>query len=369
MLPIADLADAGLARAPLDRLRTLVAEQVDAGRYYGAQYAIARHGRLVLAANVGLARIAPRTPVEDATLWVLASGTKVLTMAGIWALVEDGKLAFADRLARHVPEFAAEGKQDITILQVATHRGGFPSPDVTAAAWGDPAELRRQVCGWTLEWEPGSRTHYHVRSAHWALAMLIESVSGEDLRTFLRRRVLEPLGLAREIYLGLPESEHERAADLFDAGTPPSPAVLENSPAWRAAGVPSSGAYATARGLAMFYQMLGNRGRLGGVRLFSPRLIEYVTRNFTGELLDGLFGVPMRRGLGPHVRGTGETVRSLGSLAAPATFGQGGNGASVAFVDPQSQVSFAYVTNVRQPEPWHSERLERIANLVHAAID
>ena len=116
--------------------------------------------------------------------------------------------------------------------------------------------------------------------------------------------------------------------------------------------------------------MLLGRGRLGGVRLLSPRLVAYVTRNHTGELGDAaMAGIPMHRGLGPHVRGESDRIRGLGTIGAPQTFGHGGAGTSYSWADPTSGVSFTYLTNYMQEDPWHSARLDRIANLVHAAID
>ena len=134
--------------------------------------------------------------------------------------------------------------------------------------------------------------------------------------------------------------------------------------------MPSGGGYATARGMAAFYQMLLGKGRLGGVRLLSPRLVAYVTKSHTGELGDAaMAGIPMHRGLGPHVRGESDRIRGLGTIGAPQTFGHGGAGTSYSWADPTSGVSFTYLTNYMQDDPWHSARLDRIANLVHAAID
>jgi CubicO group peptidase (beta-lactamase class C family) len=122
--------------------------------------------------------------------------------------------------------------------------------------------------------------------------------------------------------------------------------------------------------MAAFYQMLGAGGRLDAVRLFSPRLIAYVARNHTGEAPDlQMEGIPMHRVLGPHVRGMSDRIRGLGAIAAPETFGHGGVGTSYSWADPTSGVSFAYLTNHVQPDPWHSARLDRISNLAHAAID
>jgi CubicO group peptidase (beta-lactamase class C family) len=120
--------------------------------------------------------------------------------------------------------------------------------------------------------------------------------------------------------------------------------------------------------MAAFYQMLAAGGTLAGRRLLSPRMVQYVTRNVTGERVDGYMGMPMHRGLGPHLRGTTESIRGLGSIASPRTFGHGGVGSSYCWADPDSGVSFAYLTNSRVPDPWHSARLDAVSNMVHAAI-
>jgi CubicO group peptidase (beta-lactamase class C family) len=123
-------------------------------------------------------------------------------------------------------------------------------------------------------------------------------------------------------------------------------------------------------GRPAFYQMMLGNGRLGNTRLFSPRLVAYVSRNHTEERPDmQMGGIPMHRGLGPHVRGTSDRIRGLGGIAAPATFGHGGVGTSYSWADPSSGVSFTYLTNFIAPDPWHSARLDRISNLAHAAID
>ncbi len=216
-------------------------------------------------------------------LWLLFSNTKVLTASSIWALVEDGKLSFFDRVADHLPEFAQHGKSEITIAQLVSHRAGFPNANCTSAAWTDAAEMRRQVCNFTLEWTPGTRLQYHPRSA--------------------------------------------------------------------------------------FYQMLVNGGRLNGARIFSKHLIEFVTRNHTGDMHDYGMDMPMHRGLGVHVRGDTVRIRGLGGIGSPRTFGHGGVGSSYCWADPDSGVSFAYITNSRVPDPWHSVRLDRVANIVHSAIE
>jgi CubicO group peptidase (beta-lactamase class C family) len=269
-----------------------------------------------------------------------------------------------DKIADHLPQFACRGKADITLHQVMTHQGGFPSNNVTKATWTDHVRMRAEVCDFALDWTPGSKLQYHGQAAHLVQAMVIEAVTGQDYRNVIRDKVIAPLGLDGEIFVGVPPQSQSRCADTY------APEPRDNSAEFRAAGLPSGGGFATARGMAAFYQMLLGKGRLGNVRLLSPRLIAYVSRNHTGERGDEqMNGIPMHRGLGPHVRGESDRIRGLGTLGAPSTFGHGGVGSSYSWADPESGVSFTYLTNFVSPDPWHSARLDRVANLVHAAID
>ncbi len=364
-LPSSDPTSLGFAAKPLDQLDRLIKQHIEERRYPGAQIALARHGQLALFRTYGDAKTEPtRVPATNDTLFLLFSQTKVLTSAAVWTLIEDGSVSFMDRVADHLPEFAARGKGEITLHQVMTHQGGFPSGDVSSASWTDHARMRAEVCDFSLEWTPGSRLQYHGRAAHLVQAMLIEAVTGRDYRDVIRERVIAPLGLGDEIFVGVPSQVQSRCADTY------APEARDNSAEFRAAGLPSGGGFATARGVAAFYQMLLGHGRLGNVRLFSPRLVAYVSRNHTGERGDDqMNGIPMHRGLGPHVRGESDRIRGLGTIGAPATFGHGGVGSSYSWADPESGVSFSYLTNYVAPDPWHSMRLDRVANLVHAAID
>jgi CubicO group peptidase (beta-lactamase class C family) len=360
----------GLDPRPLERLQELISRHLAEGRYPGAQIALARDGKLALFRTFGDARIDPaRTAARDDTLWLLYSNTKVVTACAVWVLAEQGALRFTDRVAEHVPGFEANGKGDITIVQLLSHQGGFPNADVPVAAWEDHELLRRAVCGFTLEWTPGSRVHYHGRAAHWVAAVLIESLSKTDYRAFIREQVIEPLGLGQELFVGLPDAEHARAVDMHEPGAgAPVKRAEENNPPFRRAGTPGGGGYASARAMVAFYQMLVAGGTLNGKRLLSTRMVQYVTRSVTGDRVDGYMGMPMHRALGPHVRGTTEAIRGLGSIASPRTFGHGGVGSSYCWADPDSGVSFAYLTNSRVPDPWHSARLDVISNTAHAAI-
>ena len=375
-LPQADLESLGFRKNQIDRLIELIERHIAAGRYPGCQIALARHGKLALFKSFGDAVTEPaRRPAADDSLWLLYSNTKVVTAVALWVLAERGLFGFSDKIADHVPEFARHAKGNITVLQTITHQAGFPNAVVGKDAWADHKRLREVVSSFPLEFTPGSKVHYHGLTAHWTLGVLIEAVTGKDFRDVIRETVTEPLGLSKELYVGLPESEFGRAADMHEPKPSKKPeadgfqpSADANTADWRKAGAPGGAGYGTARAMAALYQMMLNGGELNGTRLVSPRMLQYAIRNHTGDRIDEFMGMPMHRGLGPHLRGTTENVRGLGGFASPRAFGHGGVGTSYCWGDPDSGVSFAYITNNRVPDPWHSKRLDMVANFVHSAI-
>src|SRR5215475_7593325 len=371
-LPSADLESLGFRKSQIDRLIALIERHIAEGRYPGCQIALARHGKLALYRSFGNAVTEPKPrAAADDTLWLLYSNTKVVTAVALWALAERGLFSFSDKIADHVPAFAKNAKGNITVLQTITHQAGFPNAQVGKDAWADHKRLRQVVCNFPLEFTPGSKVHYHGLTAHWTLGVLIEAVTGRDFRDVIRETVTEPLGLAHELYVGVPESEFARAADMHEplpGGESFRRDIDPNTPEWRKGGAPGGAGYGTARAMAALYQMMLHEGKLNGVQLVSPRLLHYALRNHTGERVDEFMGMPMHRGLGPHLRGTTENIRGLGGIANPHVFGHGGVGTSYCWGDPESGVSFAYVTNNRIPDPWHSKRLDLVANFVHSAI-
>ena len=363
----------GIAGACLERLYERVDGHIAAGWYPGAAIAMARRGALVAAKSFGVARLArahqPAVPADERTLWFLYSQTKPVTSCAIWYLVERGKLRFHDAVADYIPEFARFGKEKVTLYHLLSHQAGFPNANVAPETWEDHTLLRETVCNFTLEWEPGSKVMYHSAAAHWTQAVLIEAVTGQDYRQFIREHILQPLGL-QGLWIGVPDVLHDRVVGAYERTECGEHQLLadRDTAAFRRAGVPGGGGYATATDMVAFYQMLLNLGTLNGRRILGPRTVQYVTRNHTGDRIDERFGMPMHRGLGVHVRGVTPTIRGLGSTAAPSTFGHGGVGTSYSWADPGTGVSFTSLTNSQLPEPHHSKRLDEIMTLAQAAV-
>jgi CubicO group peptidase (beta-lactamase class C family) len=358
----------GLDTAKLERACEIVVSHIAGGYHPGAQLAVARHGKLALYRSFGSATVDPSRPVDERTLFPLFSNTKVITAAAVWTLVEEGKLRFSDRVAEHVPGFEVHGKDCVTVAHLLTHQAGFPAAEVAPECFTDHELLRRAVCEFKLDWPPGSRSIYHRTAAHWVVGVLIEAITGTDYREEIRRRVIEPLGLTREMFLGLPETEDHRAAAMYSPKQadkfPLDPMV---SPSFRRAGIPGGGGYATARAMAVFYQMMAQGGVWNGARIVSPRMIEFVTRDFTGDLVDDYTGYAMHRGLGPFSRGQSGHP-GLGAIGHPRTFGHSGVGTSYCWADPTSGLSFAFLSNCRRDNSWHNKRTDTLSSLAHASI-
>ena len=377
-LTASSLDTTALRAEPLEALYALIESHVKEKRYPGCQIALAHNGQLVLDKSFGMARIGQghaadtvAVPARSDSLWLLYSNTKVIVATALWKLHEQGRLRFTDKVTDYLPEFGRHSKDAITLFQVITHQGGFPDRDVPSSLWHDHSQVRQAVCDFSLQWPPGSRIQYHGLSAHWVLAMVIEAVTGQDFRTYITDAILRPLGLENDLFVGLPESQQSRMTYLYEPAATELQQQLRDestSTTWQRAGVPGGGAYGTARGMVALYQMMLQGGRLNGVQLVSPRTLAYAIQNHTGERVDEFMGMPMHRGLGPHLRGHSVGIRGLGSLASPRTFGHGGVGTSYCWADPDSGVSFAYITNSRVPDPWHSLRLDQVSNLVHAAL-
>ncbi|WP_424810553.1 serine hydrolase domain-containing protein [Roseococcus sp. YIM B11640] len=363
-LPDATPEELGLDPARLDLMCRRIEADIAAGKHPGAQVAVARHGKLALFRSFGDAR--KGSAATPGTLWLLYSNTKVITAAALWALAEDGAIRLTDAIAEHLPGFEAHGKGQISFIELLTHQAGFPSAEVPASAWEDPVRIREVVCGFALECAPGSRVRYHPAAAHWVAAAVIRAVTGEDHRAYIRRRIIAPLGLGDELFVGLPAEQHVRAADMHDPDG--SVRMPEGTPAHRAAGIPGGGGYGTARAMAAFYQALAQGGVLAGKRILSPRMIDYAVRNYTGDRVDEYNEIAMHRGLGPHLRGETAASRGLGAIAHPRTFGHGGVGSSYCWADPVSGVSFAFLSNTRQDNAFHGPRMDTVSTLAHTAI-
>ncbi len=362
---VSSVEAAGLNQEKVAALVARARREVDEGLLPAAQVALARHGKLALIETFGAA--------DDSSLMCIFSATKGITASAIWLLIQDGKLDTSERVSDIVDVFAGNGKENVTVEQLLTHTAGFPAAPFRPLDWNDPARRWERFSQWRLDWEPGSRYEYHPTSSMWVLAEIIERRGNLSYQQFVRERISEPLGL-EDLYVGLPEEENVRAVPCAHVGEPltaadyeklgmPAPAVTEvteeailsfNDPEIRAVGVPGGGGFTNAATLALFYQAL-LAGGLRGREVWQRETLESARRIRTGELKDPVFRRLANRGLGIIISGD-ETrnFRGFGRTNSPEAFGHNGAGGQLAWVDPASGISLAYLTsghdrnNIRQ---------------------
>jgi CubicO group peptidase (beta-lactamase class C family) len=350
---LVDPHDAGVDAARVAELVERARRELDAGILSSCQLAIARGGVVVLHLTLGDAP-------SDAR-YVIFSCTKPIVASALWQLIGEGRLDPATRVAELIPEFATNGKDVVTVEQVMLHTSGFPYAPLGPPRWYDRSGRLEAFSSWRLTSDPGSRYEYHASSAHWVLAEILERLDGVDFRDAIRRRVLDPLGLdrlrvgrvgddQRDIQPVVPVGEAPDlaalAAELGLGEMPPTEVTPEaivvfNEPRARDLGVPGGGAVSDAADLARFYQsLLANPGGL-----WDPEVLADVTGRVRTTLPDFL-GTPANRSLGLVIAGGDGMAarRGFGHTVSPRAFGHDGAGGQIAFADPATGLSFAYLT-------------------------
>jgi CubicO group peptidase (beta-lactamase class C family) len=324
-------------------------------RLPACQLAVAQDGKLLVSETFGAARADQR--------FLIWSCTKALVGGVVWQLVGEGLLDWQRTVASYLPEFETNGKHVITVEQVVLHTAGFPDAPLGPSRWFTSESRRAAFARWRLNWEPGSRYQYHPLSAYWVLAELIIEVTGRDYRDEVARRLAEPLGL-HALRLGVPESEQNDIVELCVVGdrslpedyvaaglpytgpplAPPEVALTLNAPAARSVGIPGGGAVGTAADVALYYQALLTNPD----GMWSAEVLADATGVVRNTFFDAPKDLPANRSRGLVIRGDhagAERMMHFGTGTSPRTFGHDGAGGQIAWADPDTGLSFCFLTN------------------------
>ena len=333
----------------------------------GAAVCLVRDGEPVVDLWGGLADPTTGRAWRRDDLALVFSTTKGVTAACIARLCERGVLDVEAPVARYWPEFAANGKAGVRISDVLSHRAGLPEVEgrftLEQACAGDP--LCEALAKQAPQWPPGTAHGYHARTYGWILGEVVRRATGERFGRVLARELAAPLGLERDLFVGLPPEHDWRVARILPAPEPTDPKERElrarfmgpesmlgrvlsgpsnlfeygemwNTRLLRGAEMPSSNGIATARALARLYAALV--GPVDDVRLLAPETVE----RFRAEQVVG----PDRVLLVPSRFGLGFALPPMLSTECPdACFGHPGAGGSLAFADPEARIGFGYAMN------------------------
>jgi len=357
----------------------------------GAAFAAVLDGETVVDIWGGLADPARADrPWRDDTLQLIFSGTKGLVAACLLILIDRGKLALDDPVSRHWPEFAQNGKQDVTVAEVVSHQARLPAirTPIQEHDLTDDVRIAELLAAQAQETDPRAARAYHGLTYGWLCGELIRRVDGRSVGRFFAEEIAGPLDL--DLWIGLPEACEPRVSTLAyaadwdvdprydDAEVAASPLLtaLEANPpvlsggrmpwntrAFHAAEIPAVNAIGSARSIARLYCCLARGGTLDGVRLMSAETIELGRRQlsrFTDRFMDEPFAFAVGFEL--------QTVRSeLGP--PPAAFGHSGAGGSIHAAWPEQRLGVSYAMNeMRRTSPAGDPRSQTLLRALFDAV-
>src|SRR5262245_4226827 len=304
-------------------VREAFAENFATRAEVGAAVCVYVEGKPVVDLWGGYANAARTRPWDQPTIVNVASTTKGMVAVCAHRLVERGLLDLDAPVARYWPEFAQAGKSQIPVRWLLSHRAGLPAvrqdmPLETLYDWHAYPHALASTEPW---WEPGTQHGYHALTFGYLVGEVIRRISGKSVGQFLREEVTGPL--ATDFFIGVPESEDHRAADILPDPpplpgdttqwdiirrdptsmigraflNPPRGAAVTGSRAWRAAEIPAANGHTTARALDRIYGTLAHGGTLDGVHLLHPATINAaIVEQACGP--DAIVPFPTRFGLG-----------------------------------------------------------------------
>ena len=332
--------------ALLERAR----RDVDSGLLPAAQFALALEGESVVSEALG--------DCTTDTRFHTYSAVKPSVALTAMELAAEGRFDITAPVRDVLESFGANGKEAITVSQVLLHTGGFPYAPLGRTETTDRSARLAAYASWRTDWEPGTRFEYHALSAHWVLADIITEVTGRPYADVIAARVMEPAGCSR--WLGIDTGDQADVADVVGVGSEPTATELAalgldelpggvgtevlmafNRPWLRAAGVPGGGGIARATEMARWYQaVLHNPDGFLHPEVRSDAMV--VRQNHPDWT-----GTPANRSHAFVLAGDdGKAgMRGHGQGAPAEAFGHGGAAGQIAWADPASGISFAYLTN------------------------
>lgn len=340
-LPAAAPEQVGMDPQRLTEIDGVVAEGIAAGEMPGCVVMIGRRGKVVFLKAYGNRQAEPEpVAMTTDTVFDMASLTKpVATATSIMILLQEGKLRLEDRVAKHVPEFAAEGKDRITVLDLLTHQGGL-IPDNALADYEDgPEKSWERIFAIKPRTAPGMKFIY-TDVGYLMLGKLVERITGQNVDEFARERIFRPLGMSETGYLP-PEPLRRRAAPTEKRNDEWMRGEVHDPRAYRLGGVAGhAGLFSTAEDLAKYAQMMLGRGEYGGVRVLSPPTVAMMITPY--PVSRG------RRGLGWDMR-TGYSS-NRGRSFSDRAFGHGGFTGTAMWIDPELELFVIFLSNRLHPD-------------------
>lgn len=332
---------------------------VDEGRIPGGVVLIGHDGRVVYRKAFGWRSLEPtRERMTADTIFDLASLTKVIaTSPSVMQLIQEGKVRLNDPVAAYLPEFAQNGKADITVRELLTHFSGL-SPDLDLSQpWKGETVAFNMAMQVKPELVPG--THFVYSDINFeTLGFLVEKVSGTPLNEYASTHIFKPLGMDHTRFLPPVGWIPQIAPTQYDENGKMLRGVVHDPTARRMGGVAGhAGLFSTADDLAKYAQAM-----LAGTKILSRPSIEKMT-------------TPQQPARSASLRGLGWDIDSpfasnRGELLPVGSYGHSGFTGTSIWIDPVTNTYIIILTNAVHPRGGHSvvSLRSRIATVVADAV-
>jgi CubicO group peptidase (beta-lactamase class C family) len=358
---------------------------------------VARQGKIALFESVGVLDPKTKAPMTKDAIFRIYSMSKPITSVAIMTLVEDGKIALGDPVAKYIPQVAemqvgvekpgADGKptlelqpprRQMSLQDLLRHTSGITygifgntlvkKQYLDAKLFvGDPtnAEFVERLVKLPLASHPGTMWDYSHSTD--VLGRIVEIVTNKSLYEFEKERVLDPLGMKDTAFDVTDKAKQARIAEAFPndvtIGTDTTffdPRVPQR---WQSGG---GGMVGTVMDYARFCQMLLNGGTLDGKRILGPKTVAYMTADhLDGSVAPGplyLPGAGFGFGLGFAVRREAGVANVQGSAGE---FSWGGAGGTYFWVDPKEDLFVVYAMQSPKQRVYYRPVLK---NMIYSAV-
>jgi beta-glucosidase-like glycosyl hydrolase/CubicO group peptidase (beta-lactamase class C family) len=343
------------------KVDSIVEPTIRDSAFPGAQLVVVQKGEILLNKNYGNLDYSSDSPeVTDSTLYDIASLTKVVsTTSAVMKLYDEGKINLDEKVVSYLPEFGANGKENITVRNLLLHNSGLPAWQKFYLTCNTSSEVLDSIYNSILIYKTGDSTVYSD-FGFIVLGKIIESITGSTLNTYLQTEYFEPLGMMNTFYNPPVEVIQRTAPTELDTvwrkkliqGT-----VHDETSALLGGMAGHAGLFSTASDLAVFVQMILNEGNYGGVQYLKPETIKLFTERKS---------LNVQRGLGWDFK-TLKGYTSVGNLFSNKSFGHTGFTGTSIWVDPERNLFVIFLTNRVHPTRANNKIL-KVRPALHDAV-
>ncbi len=328
----------GATAGDFSKVDAIVEKAVAEGNIPGAVLIVGHDGKVVHRKAFGSRSLEPaREPMTIDTIFDLASLTKcIATTTLVMKLVEDGRIRLGDTVATYLPEFAQNGKKDITIRDLMTHYSGLPPDLDLKTAWSGREAAYQMAMRERPINPPGSRFVYSDINFE-TLGFVVEKITGEPLNDYAAAQIFKPLGMKDTRFLPPKEWEARIAPTEFDEQGHMLRGTVHDPTARRIGGVAGhAGLFSTGDDLALFAEDF-----LSGFTVLSRSAVAKMTSPQQPP------NATILRGLGWDIDSPFSTNR--GEFLPVGSFGHTGFTGTSLWIDPVTDTYIILLTNAVHP--------------------